>query len=245
MPEEATQDRIIPTPRKRNFVFLVQFLLLVTIFLVGYRFVINTGPNIRYLYMIASQTSAVINILGFDGEVEPSRQHYTRSRVRTEFNELRVRDRMSRIDEDDTLPPSSWEYWRLIAHRSIQNGPGLIDNGPTVRLDAGGHEFRFRVVPDCGAIPSLSIYLAAVLAFPVAWRKCFIGAIAGLATLYGINIIRLVVLAFVGAYDSTPDQKIFTFIHEYVWQSIFLLFVVCVWIAWIELIVKPKDEAST
>jgi exosortase/archaeosortase family protein len=298
MSEDSPKNERTPTSRKRSLAFLVQFLILVAILLIGYRYAINSSANIRYLYTIASQTSSILNILGHDSNLEPNRTQLKRAKVRTEFNEWDIHYQIPLADNEETTPPTPWEYWLLSAYRKIQEGPGLLEHGPTIRFTArqgllnkrteatkrlasdpertdtsvtevlnlqtkvksldeeianlsstpnankklSDRAFSFRIVPDCGAIPSLSIYLAAVLAFPVPWRKRIIGAIAGLTTLYAINIARLVILAFVGAYDSSPNQKIFTFIHEYVWQSIFLLFVVCVWLAWIELIVKTKAK---
>ena len=82
-----------------------------------------------------------------------------------------------------------------------------------------GRRFSFTVVPDCGAIPSMSIFLAAVLAFPAAWWKRLAGAVGGVAILYGVNIVRLSTLGYIGAIDDSPDRKWFTFAHEYVWQG--------------------------
>lgn len=112
--------------------------------------------------------------------------------------------------------------------------------GEERRLATRGRQFTFRVVPDCGAIPSMSIFLAAVLAFPTTMVRRAIGAVIGLALLYGINILRLATLGFIGAIDTTPGQKWFNFIHEYVWQGIFIVFVVAVWMLWIELVVKAR-----
>lgn len=103
-----------------------------------------------------------------------------------------------------------------------------------------GTQFAFHVVPDCGAIPSMSIFLAAVLAFPAAWWKRGVGAIAGLAILYGINILRLGTLGYIGAIDTSPGRKWFTFAHEYVWQGVFIVFVVAVWMLWVEWLVRPR-----
>ena len=102
-------------------------------------------------------------------------------------------------------------------------------------------QFTFQVVPDCGAIPSMSIYLAAVIAFPTLLLYRFIGVLAGTAILYGVNVGRLSTLAVIGALDWESGGKWFNFVHEYVWQGIFVIFVVVVWMAWIELIVRARQ----
>ena len=100
--------------------------------------------------------------------------------------------------------------------------------------------FTFFVVPSCGAIEVMAIFIAAVIAFPTRWRFRLAGLAVGVPILYGVNIARLSTLAWIGAYDFTPEQKWFHFSHEYVWQGIFIIFVVAVWLAWIELFVPRK-----
>jgi exosortase/archaeosortase family protein len=103
-----------------------------------------------------------------------------------------------------------------------------------------GRSFPFNVVPDCGAIPSISIFVAAVIAFPARVRSRVLGVLLGVPILYGVNIARLACLAVIGAYDTTPGHEIFTFVHEYLWQGIYVVFVVIVWLLWVELFVKER-----
>ncbi|MDP7639869.1 MAG: exosortase/archaeosortase family protein [Candidatus Hydrogenedentes bacterium] len=100
--------------------------------------------------------------------------------------------------------------------------------------------FTFTLVPDCGAIPSISIFLAAVLAFPTAWWRRIAGLVLGLPFLYGVNVGRLTFLGTLAAYDTTPGRQWFTFFHEYVWQGVFIIFVVAAWLVWMEFFVKRR-----
>ncbi|MDK1021956.1 MAG: hypothetical protein QGD90_10015 [Candidatus Hydrogenedentes bacterium] len=101
-------------------------------------------------------------------------------------------------------------------------------------------QFSITLVPDCGAIPSISIFLAAVIAFPTLIVHRVIGVVVGTMVLYAINVGRLGTLMYIGAIDTNSGGKWFTFAHEYVWQGIFLIFVVAVWMAWIEFVVGAK-----
>lgn len=278
----------------QSLFFLVKFLVIVCVLLIGYRYAINSGPNIRYLYVIASQTETLLGLFGHSSEIEPHRRQVPPGRARAQLAEWGVG---AQDDSSGIHPPlTPWEYWLYSAHQEIQLGKSIADHGPTVRfvwrqslttqrlesaqelhlllqsnaaeaeiqivqdrikalddkiaLDPSNpktqHDraFDFRIVPDCGAIPSFAIYFAAVIAFPVSVRKRLVGIIAGLSLLYIVNIARLVFLGFLGAFDSTPDRRWFTFIHEYIWQSIFLLFVVVVWLLWIEFIVRNRERVQ-
>ncbi|HOZ45468.1 MAG TPA: archaeosortase/exosortase family protein [Candidatus Hydrogenedentes bacterium] len=110
--------------------------------------------------------------------------------------------------------------------------------------DLQGMTFAFTVVPDCGAIPSMSIFLAAVVAFPTRWWKRVIGVVAGLPILYFVNCGRLACLATIGAWDYGQGHagKYFNFAHHYVWQGIYIVFVVAVWMIWVEYVVRGNEQ---
>ncbi len=106
--------------------------------------------------------------------------------------------------------------------------------------------FNFIVIPECGAIEVMSIFFAAVIAFPAPWWKRLLGVLFGLPIMYLVNIFRLSCLAVIGALDQGGQW--FNFAHEYVWQTVYIVFVVMVWLAWVEYVVQPRrqdDEEET
>lgn len=115
-----------------------------------------------------------------------------------------------------------------------------LSRDPGGRAELFGKSFKFQLVPDCGAIPSMSIFIAAVLAFPTRFWKHLVGLLVGVPLLYGVNILRLAMVACIGAFDTTEGLQWFNFIHEYVWQGVFIVFVVVVWMSWIEFLVRDK-----
>jgi len=112
-----------------------------------------------------------------------------------------------------------------------RTNPNVEDPDPT-------YLFYFIVVSECGAIEVMAIFLAAVVAFPTRWWKKAVGLIAGLPIMYCVNIFRLTCLAIIGAYDT--EHKYFNFFHEYVWQAIYIIFVVAVWMLWVEYVVRGR-----
>ena len=99
--------------------------------------------------------------------------------------------------------------------------------------------FNFVVIPDCGAVQSMAIFFSAILAFPARWWKRIAGMVVGIPILYWINAVRLAVLAVIGAWDN--GGKWFKFTHEYIWQGIYIVFVVALWMAWVEFLVKRRN----
>jgi exosortase/archaeosortase family protein len=124
-----------------------------------------------------------------------------------------------------------------LAAQEVVLGPGVDFVARAATEETAEARFQFHVVPDCGALPSMSIFMAAILAFPAAWRKRAAGIFVGIPLLFTINVLRLACLGVIGAY--THEGEIFTFAHEYVWQGIYLVFVAGIWLLWVEYIVRP------
>ncbi len=100
--------------------------------------------------------------------------------------------------------------------------------------------FSFIVIPDCGAVQSMAIFVAAILAFPAGWFRRLIGMVVGIPVLYLVNAFRLAFLAVIGAMDNGGEW--FKFAHEYVWQGIYIVFVVALWMGWVEFVVRRRSS---
>ncbi len=120
----------------------------------------------------------------------------------------------------------------------VQQRMEAIRSGRGNAAEEQGRVFPFIVVSECGAIEIMAIFIAAVLAFPATWASRLIGLAIGVPLMYLVNIFRLFCLAIIGALD--PSRKWFTFAHEYVWQAVFIIFVVAVWMAWVEYVARRK-----
>ncbi len=99
--------------------------------------------------------------------------------------------------------------------------------------------FRFVLIHECGAIEAIVIFVAAVLAFPTRKLRRLWGVLLGAPILYFVNVFRLSTLSFIGAHTGGDER--FDFAHEYVWQCIYIVFVVIVWLLWVDLFVRRRD----
>ena len=87
----------------------------------------------------------------------------------------------------------------------------------------------------------MAIFIAAILAFPSRWWKKLVGIVTGTFLLYWINAFRLAFLGVIGALDE--GGPIFRFTHEYIWQGVYIVFVVAIWIAWVEFLVRRRTSS--
>jgi len=89
--------------------------------------------------------------------------------------------------------------------------------------------FRMEIIDECVGIFSSIVYVSGVIAYPSSLRSKSIGIAFGVPTLYVIDIFRLVILAVVGV--SNPEM--FDYVHVYLWQATFILFIIAVFYVWV------------
>lgn len=104
-----------------------------------------------------------------------------------------------------------------------------------------GPGFGVEVIEECTGAYEVLIFWAAVIAYPVRWRAKLIGVIGGLIVLPAINVVRMVVLFYVGTYK--PDW--FDLMHTYFWQATLILMITVVWILWIRLVASRFSPKPT
>jgi archaeosortase B (VPXXXP-CTERM-specific) len=109
-------------------------------------------------------------------------------------------------------------------------GASVVRNGAVVTING----FSLEIIDECTAVFSSIVYCACILAYPTTVRNKVLGVAFGIPALYAINILRLVVITVVGL--SAPH--LFDFVHVYLWQASFIIFVVILFLLWLKLVVK-------
>jgi archaeosortase B (VPXXXP-CTERM-specific) len=109
-------------------------------------------------------------------------------------------------------------------------GADVMVNGALVSINGFGLE----IIDECTAVFSSIVYCACILAYPSTPRKKVVGVALGVPALYAINILRLSILALVGIYSP----HLFEFVHVYLWQATFIIFVVLIFLLWLRFVVK-------
>lgn len=105
-----------------------------------------------------------------------------------------------------------------------------IVEGQDVLLDG----FSLSIVEECTAVFASLVYISCVLAYPTTAKNKLTGIGFGIPVIQIVNLTRLVVLSLTGLYYP----GIFEFVHSYIWQSIFIIFIIAIWLVWLERFVK-------
>ena len=100
--------------------------------------------------------------------------------------------------------------------------------------------FGIEIIDECTAVFSSIVYCACILAYPTTLKNKGIGLAFGIPLLFAINILRLAVLTLVGL--SAPH--LFEFVHVYLWQASFIIFVVILFLIWLKLVERSRPESS-
>ena len=119
-------------------------------------------------------------------------------------------------------------YMRLnaVAASGVVNvvGEEATARGTTV----SSSRFSVDIQHGCDAIAPTLLFASAVLAFPAPIVSKLIGVAVGSLILAVINLFRIIALFFTGIYFP----KAFEIMHVDVWQPVFILLALTLWIAW-------------
>lgn len=92
-----------------------------------------------------------------------------------------------------------------------------------------GNNFSIRIENNCNAIFEIGFFLAAVIAYPAAWRGRLWAFVIGPPILYALNLLRVVGLFYIGSqYPQLFDEA-----HLYVAQSLFVFCIALLWLLWV------------
>jgi archaeosortase B (VPXXXP-CTERM-specific) len=94
------------------------------------------------------------------------------------------------------------------------------------------------VTQECTAINVAILFVSFVLAYASSVRAKLLALVVGIPILFAANLSRLVTLGLLTEHFPSKAH----FFHDFVWQAVFLFFVVAMWLIWIKLVVTREDN---
>jgi len=86
----------------------------------------------------------------------------------------------------------------------------------------------FRVAESCSGFDLFGLLAAAMIAYPVAWRRRLAGIALLAPFVFVVNIVRIASLALI--MEHAPGA--FEMVHTVVWQGLFILAGLAFWLTW-------------
>lgn len=105
--------------------------------------------------------------------------------------------------------------------------------------DEGG--FSMSIAKGCDGIEATMLFLAAVLVFPLPFKLKWPGVLVGLAVLFVVNILRLIILYWVGVNMS---EAAFEFMHLHGGLILFTIISITIWMLWIDWAFRKQKETN-
>jgi archaeosortase B (VPXXXP-CTERM-specific) len=94
----------------------------------------------------------------------------------------------------------------------------------------------FDIIHECTGVFAMIITVSSIIAYPAEKKQKILGILFVIPFIYLLNIIRLEALIYVGIYYN----DLFDFVHSYLWQGTFIIFVILAWFLWIDLVVNHE-----
>lgn len=91
--------------------------------------------------------------------------------------------------------------------------------------------FSMNIAYGCDALEPTFLFMVVVAAYPSAWKSKLLGMITGSLLLYATNIVRLVSLFWTGTYK----REYFEIMHIEVWQAVFIVLALALFVVWVSL----------
>ncbi len=89
---------------------------------------------------------------------------------------------------------------------------------------------NFSVIYACTAIFPIIIFIAAIMSYKAELKSKGLAILVGVPLIYLLNLLRLLVLSLVGMKFPSAFQ----FIHSFLWESIFLIFIILMFVFWVK-----------
>ncbi len=131
----------------------------------------------------------------------------------------------------------------LVAKQSslVINGMGYDamvtphESQPTMKLYVNG-EYLARIIEGCNAVSIIILFIAFVVAFAQKWKKTLLFVLAGSVLIYGVNLIRIAILA-IALYKYPQYDAV---LHKVVFPGIIYGMVFLLWMIWVKGLKQKK-----
>ncbi|HXZ95393.1 MAG TPA: exosortase/archaeosortase family protein [Dehalococcoidia bacterium] len=97
------------------------------------------------------------------------------------------------------------------------------------------------VTTECTAIFIMLIYSSFIIVYPATRKAKGMAVIAGIPFIFSINCFRLLIMAWIDKIKPQYSE----FFHNYLWQVVFIVMVVWMWLLWIDKVVNRETKTST
>ena len=120
------------------------------------------------------------------------------------------------------------QRWLASGATALANLVGSPSSATRSQISTGGLVIDINY--ECTGVYVLLILFTFLIAYPASWRSRLAGAAVGVVALSIVNVLRISFLVRV----AELQPALFGYMHEYVWQGLFLILVIAYAMTWVE-----------
>jgi exosortase H (IPTLxxWG-CTERM-specific) len=95
--------------------------------------------------------------------------------------------------------------------------------------------YALQIRRGCDAVEPMGLFVAAAIAFPASWRSRLSAVAFGIGALFVLNQVRIISLYYTGVHFP----QAFNAMHVDVWQPLFVLCAMLLWLIWASRAAQP------
>ncbi|MEM7187791.1 MAG: exosortase family protein XrtF [Bacteroidota bacterium] len=113
------------------------------------------------------------------------------------------------------------------------------ESQPTMKLFVE-REYLARIIEGCNAVSIIILFIAFIIAFAEKWKKTLLFIFAGAVLIYGVNVIRIALLA-IALYTYPQHEHV---LHGVVFPGIIYGMVFLLWMLWVRTVSRTKQAKT-
>lgn len=98
----------------------------------------------------------------------------------------------------------------------------------------------WKIDTECTALTIMIIFASFVMVYPAALKPKGMAVLTGIPFIFGANMARLLIMAWIDKLK--PEYS--NYFHDYLWQVVFIIMIVFMWIIWIEMVVNRERKVT-
>ena len=116
--------------------------------------------------------------------------------------------------------------------------PNVVAYGKVLQFRDSG--FAVSIEAGCNGVEATIVLIAAVVAFPAAWKQRLVAIAAGFVAIQVLNLVRIISLFYLGDWNLA----VFSWVHLYLWPALIMLDVLIVFILYLRYLSRQQPEAG-
>ncbi|MAT92619.1 MAG: exosortase H [Halioglobus sp.] len=140
--------------------------------------------------------------------------------------------------QEHVIVPFTSSLARLSAALILPFDSTVVAHGKVLQFSDSG--FAVSIESGCNGVEATIVLIAAVIAFPAAWRQRAAAIAIGFIAIQALNLVRIISLFYLGNWNL----DFFGWIHLYLWPTLIMLDVLIVFLVYLRYLSRQGIAAE-